>query len=182
MNELTPAPEYDLPKEKKPLPEKRYRFRFSALILALFIAALALCAAGIALTTWLFVEFLRGGDLSSVLEWLKYIVFYIVSVGIAVVVTAMLIRSEYILTEKKLTLALGVIRVKTPLEQISSVHLFKGANKLAVYFDDVKTRYMVIVIKDALYEDFARELIARNERIGFSFSTAEEEAEFKRKK
>ena len=180
MNVQTPA--YELQKEKKQFPEKRYRFRFSALTLTLLAAALALCAAGIALTTWLFVEFLQGGDLSSAFDWLKFIVFYIVSIGIAVVVTAMLIRSEYILTEKKLTLALGLIRMKTPLEQISSVHLFKGANKLAVYFDGAKTRYMVIVVNAALYEEFARELILRNERIGFSFSTAEEEAEIKRKK
>ena len=41
---------------------------------------------------------------------------------------------------------------------------------------------MVIVIKDAYYDDFVRELIERNERIGFSFSTAEEENEFKKKK
>ena len=180
MNVQTPA--YELQKEKKQFPEKRYRFRFSALTLALLAAALALCAAGIALTTWLFVEFLQGGDLSSAFDWLKFIVFYIVSIGIAVVVTAMLIRSEYILTEKNLTLALGLIRMKTPLEQISSVHLFKGANKLAVYFDGAKTRYMVIVVNAALYEEFARELILRNERIGFSFSAEGKEADNKRKK
>ena len=104
------------------------------------------------------------------------------SIALAVIIVAMLVRSEYVLTDKKLTLVFGLIRFGYELEKIRSVHLFKGANKLAVYFDDEKTRYMVIVIKDAYYDDFVRELIERNERIGFSFSTAEEENEFKKKK
>ena len=177
-----PVPRYEINEEKNPLPAKRYKFRFSALIVAVFIIGLVLCATGFSLTTWQFVDFVRGGDLGSALEWIKYALLYIVSIAIAVIIAAMLIRSEYILTEKKLTLSLGVIRTSSPLDKIYSVHLFKGANKLAVYFDGEKTRYMVIVIKDSLYDDFVRELLLRNERIGFSFSTAEEENEFKKKK
>ena len=63
-----------------------------------------------------------------------------------------------------------------------SVHLFRGSNKLAVYFDDFKTKYVVIVVKEKWYDDFIKTLTARNERIAFSFSTAEEEEEVKRKK
>ena len=62
------------------------------------------------------------------------------------------------------------------------MHLFKGANKLVVYFEDAKSKYMAIVIKDTLYETFVKDLLSRSERIAFSFSTAEEEEEFKKKK
>jgi len=76
----------------------------------------------------------------------------------------------------------GFLRSRYPISSIASVHLFKGANKLAVYFENEKSKYMVIVIKDTLYETFAKDLISRGDRIAFSFSTAEEEEEIKKKK
>ena len=181
MNDITPIPTPEgAPPERRPV--GHWRFRFSALTSALLVLGFALCAAGIALTTWQFIGFLQGGNFGSAYEWLKYAILYLVSIALAVIIVAMLVRSEYVLTDKKLTLVFGLIRFGYELEKTRSVHLFKGANKLAVYFDDEKTRYMVIVIKDAYYDDFVRELIERNERIGFSFSTAEEENEFKKKK
>ena len=41
---------------------------------------------------------------------------------------------------------------------------------------------MAIVIKESLYETFVKDLLSRNERIVFTFSTAEEENELKKKK
>ena len=160
---------------------QRWKFRFTTPVKILLALGLALCAAGFALTTWQFVEFLRGGDLASAYEWIKFILLYLASTAIAVLIAALMIRSEYILTAKKLTLAFGLIRISNSLDTIATVHLFKGANKLAVYFDSEKTRYLVIVIRDTEYDSFIRALLARNERIGFSFSTAEEEEEAKKK-
>ena len=167
--------------ELLPHSKVRYRFRFSAPVVALLAAGIALAAAGFALTTWQFVGFLQG-DLSSALEWLKYAVLYIVSVGIAIVLTAMLVRSQYILTETSLIVAFGFIRMRYPLDAIRSVHHFRGAGKLAVYFDGEKTKYIVVVIRPAEYDAFVRALLSRGEHIGFSFSTAEEEDAFKKKK
>ncbi len=170
METLQPAPT-----------EKRYRFKFSPLMYALIALGLALSAAGIGLTTWQFAGFL-GGDISSVYEWMKYILLYLVSVLLAVLLTAMLIRSQYKVDAKYLTMQFGLIRSKYEISSIYSVHYFRGARKLAVYFDDFKTKYIVIVVKEVWFDDFVRALTERNERIAFSFSTAEEEAEFKRKK
>ena len=181
MNGLTPIPTPEgAPNGQPALP--RWRFRFSAPVLALLCLGIAFAAAGFALTTWQFVEFVRGGELGSVLEWCKYALLYLVSSALFVVMLAAVIRSEYILTEKKLILVFGVIRMGYPIESIVSVHLFQGARKLAVYFDSEKTRYTVIVIKEAYYDEFVRLLLKRSERIGFSFSTAEEEEEIKKKK
>ena len=169
-------------KDRSSRPGTRYRFRFSPLTRAVLAAGLALCIAAIALTTWQFADFLRSGELSSLLEWLKFALLYCVSGALCVIIVAMFVRSEYILTNESLTLAFGFIRSKYPLRTIYSVHLFKGANKLVVYFEDAKSKYMAIVIKDTLYEAFVKDLLSRSERIAFSFSTAEEEEEFKKKK
>lgn len=172
----------ELQGDRSSRPGTRYRFRFSPLTRVVLFAGLALCLAAIGLTTWQFADFLRTGNLANTLEWLKFVLLYCVSGALAVIIVAMLVRSEYILTNRELTLAFGFIRSKYPLSSIASVHLFKGANKLAVYFEDAKSKYMVIVIRDSLYETFIKDLTSRNERIAFSFSTAEEEDEYKKKK
>ncbi len=183
------APE--LPKKEMPVrteqqpssrPVTRYKFRFSILILCVLGAGLALCLAAIGLTTWQLADFLQAGSPGSAAQWLKFALLYLVSGSLAVIIIALLIRSEYLLTGKELVLAFGFIRMRYPLESILSVHLFKGAGKLAVYFSDEKNKYMAIVIRESLYETFVKDLLSRSERIAFSFSTAEEEEEFKKKK
>ena len=163
-------------------PGTRYKFRFSTLTRIVLIAGLALCLAAIALTTWQLSDFLRAGNLSVALEWLKFALLYFVSGALAVLLVAALVRSEYVLTNRTLTLALGFVRTKYAVSAIVSVHHFKGANKLVVYFEDEKNKYLAIVIRESLYETFIKDLLSRNERIAFSFSTAEEEEEFKKKK
>ena len=159
----------------------RYPFKFTPLMLVLFFLGLALCAAGFGLTLWRFLTFIKS-DLSDVYAWLQYIILFFVSVFLAAIIIAMLIRSQYVITDKHLMVQFGFIRQRYELKGIYSVHLFKGLNKLAVYFDDFKTKYTVIVVKDIWYDDFIQTLLSRNPKIGFSFSTPEEEEEFKRKK
>ena len=143
---------------------------------------LALCLGGFGLTTWFFAAFRSGSNLSNVFEWLQYGLLYLASVGIGLFIVAVLLRSEYQLGGRNLTLVFGFIRTRYPLAAIRSVHLFKGAKKLVVYFEDEKNKYMAIVIKESLYETFVKDLLSRNERIVFTFSTAEEENELKKKK
>ena len=163
-------------------PVKRYRFRFSPLILTFLCLGIALCAASFALTTWQLLGFLQVGDLSSVYDWMKYAILYFVSVLVAVLFIAMLIRSEYVLTDSELLIRFGVIVSKYDIKKIYSIQHFRGSNKLTVYFDDFKTKYMVIVVKAEWYDDFVKSLVERNERIVFDFITAEEEKDLKKKK
>ncbi len=168
-------------KQKNLLKSETFPFRFTGLMLALLILLLALCAAGIGLTTWQFTDFLKG-DISSVYDWMKYVLLYLVSILLAVIVIAMLIRSQYIVTDKTLTIQFGLIRSRYEIKNIYSVRLFRGSNKLTVYFDDYKNKYMVIVVKDVWYTDFVQALIKRNEKIEFDFITPEEEKDQKKKK
>lgn len=162
-------------------PVKTYKFKFSSLMIAVFALGLALCAACFALTTWNFIDFLKG-DISSPYEWLKFILLYFVSVLLAVLIIAMLIRSRYVITDKLLIMQFGLIRSKYEIRKIYSVLLLSGSKKLNVYFDDFKTKYMTIVVKEEWYDDFIKTLTSRNERIEFDFSTAEDEINGKKKK
>lgn len=160
---------------------KRYPYRFSSLILALFVAGLALCAASLILTGFRIYHFL-GNEEKTVYEWLQYGILLFMSLLFFVLIVSMLLRSQYEITDEYLVMQFGVIRSKYRIDSIFSVHLFRGANKLAVYFDDFHTNYIVIVVKPEWYDDFVRTLIEKKPSIAFSFSTAEEEEEIKKKK
>lgn len=159
---------------------KRYPFRFSKLMIFMFVLGLILSLLGFALTLWRFLRFLKDGQ-TSVYGWMQYIILFFVCVFLFAALLGILIRSQYLITGKRLILQFGFIRQKFEISSIYSVHLFKGLGKLAVYFDDFKTKYIIIVIKEELYDDFVQTLIERKPGIGFSFSTAEEEDEIKKK-
>lgn len=155
---------------------KQYKFQFSVLIYVMFGIGLALAGAGIGLTVWRIIT--QGAD--GVYQWLQHILILLMSGLLTVIIISMLIKSQYILYDDNFVLQFGLIRTKYELKKIYSVHLFKGAGKLAVYFDDFKTKYVMVVVKESWYDDFVKTLLELNPNIGFSFSTAEEEEEIKR--
>ena len=158
-----------------------FPFRFSPVISVISAAALVLCAGGFAYESYRFADFLQG-DISSVYSWTQHILFFLACIALFVLTLSILIRSRYILTDRELIIQNGFIRQKFELAKIVSVHHFRGAGKLAVYFDGTGNDYLVVSVSADRFNDFVRELTARNEKIEFSFSTAEEEEEFKKKK
>ncbi len=164
-------------------PVKTYKFRFSPLMIAVFCIGIVLCAVCFALTSWQFVEFVIGvrGDISSVWEWIKYILLYFVSVFLSLLLIAMLIRSRYIITERRLITQFGIIFSKYEIKKIRSVCLVSGTKKLNVYFDDFKSRFITIVVKEEWYDDFIKTLTSINEKIEFDFTDPENNDRKKKK-
>lgn len=154
---------------------KKYPFRFSKLMIFIFVLGLILCVGGFALNLMRLLSY--GAE--DAYGWISYVLLFFVSVFLAVIIISMLIRSQYVINDQYLIMQFGIIRSKYELKKIASVHLFQGAKKLAVYFDD--NRYMAIVVNDAWFDDFVKTLTDKNPPIGFSFSTAEEEDELKKK-
>lgn len=164
-------------------PVKTYKFRFSPMMIAVFCIGIVLCAVCFALTSWQFVEFVIGvrGDISSVWEWIKYILLYFVSVFLSLLLIAMLIRSRYIITERRLITQFGIIFSKYEIKKIRSVCLVSGTKKLNVYFDDFKSRFITIVVKEEWYDDFIKTLTSVNEKIEFDFTDPENNDRKKKK-
>ena len=164
-------------------PVKTYKFRFSPMMIAVFCIGIVLCAVCFALTSWQFVEFVIGvrGDISSVWEWIKYILLYFVSVFLSLLLIAMLIRSRYIITERRLITQFGIIFSKYEIKKIRSVCLVSGTKKLSVYFDDFKSRFITIVVKEEWYDDFIKTLTSINEKIEFDFTDPENNDRKKKK-
>ena len=165
-------------------PIKIYKFSFSPLMITVFSLGIALCAACFALTSWQFAEFVGGvrGNIASVWEWLKYVLMYFVSIFLAILLIAMLIRSRYIVTEKQLITKFGIIVSKYEIKKIRAIALLGGSKRLNVYFDDFKNRFMTIVVREEWYDDFIKTLTSINEHIEFDFTSVEDERDNKKKK
>lgn len=163
-------------------PEKKvFRFRFSALLLTVMCVGLALCAACIALTTWQLIDFLSV-DGKNLYDWIKFSLMYFVAALLAVLLLAMLIKSQYVFTEKELVLQFGIVKSKYEIAKIYSAKLFKKSYRLVVYFDDFQTKFMNIVVREEWYEEFIKELGMRNEKILFDCVSEEEEKQYKNDK
>ena len=158
---------------------KRYPFQFTLVMKILFVLGLLLSIAGFGLTLWRFMNFLKD-DINSIYDWIKFVLLFFVSFILAVLIIAILIRSQYLLTGTHLVLQFGFIKQRFAYSEIYSIHLFRGLRKLAVYFDDFKTKYIVIVVNENWYDDFIKTLTERKPGLSFSFSTPEEEDEVKK--
>lgn len=158
----------------------KFPFKFSPMMLFVFILLLLLCAGGFGLTLWQFLDFLKG-DIGSVWEWLKYILMFFVCGLLFILVIAMLIRSQYVITDRELILQFGIIKTRYELKKIRSVRHFMGSGRLAVYFDDMKNQYSIIVVKEIWFKPFVEALKARNEDLEFDFITPDEESDWKKK-
>ncbi len=155
---------------------KKFKFLFTKTIYAIFTLALLLCAAGIAISIYRIV----AGGINSPFDWIGVAIMMVACVLLGVIIVTMFFCSNYSVDKKYLSLRLGIIRTRYALENVSSVHLFEGAGKLAVYFKD--GRYVAIVIERNQFDAFVKEISEKNEKIGFSYSTAEEEEEINKKK
>jgi len=155
---------------------KKYPFLFSKLTVIVLILGLLLCGAGIGMSVFRIV----ADSAATALDIVGFSIMIAICVVLAVLILMMIFRSRYLLGKGILKLQLGFIFNKCQISSIESVHLFRGARKLVLYFKD--GRNSVVAIKESYFDDFVQTLLDMDGSIGFSFSTAEEEDEIKKKK
>ena len=88
-----------------------------------------------------------------------------------VLLVSILIRSVYTITDKEIVLWFGIIKSTYKIADIESVHLFTKTNKLVLYFKN--ERYTVIVVKPEWYNEFTKEILAKNDRIRYDVSVTD---------
>ena len=103
----------------------------------------------------------------------SYILVIAVAVAVSVVCVSVIAFSYYIVTDSNLVLALGVIRSKTPLKNVTEVTYFKKQKKLVLYYadnDNSPESYTVIVIDDKHIDGFVTALRKANPKIVYENS------------
>ncbi|HIY45202.1 MAG TPA: PH domain-containing protein [Candidatus Borkfalkia excrementipullorum] len=146
---------------------KTYKFRFSKLVIILCCVALAAALAAIGYTIYRIYRY----GFSSPLLVIQHVTILVVAVLAIVIFAALLIRSVYKITDKEIILWFGIIKQTFKIAEIESIHLFTKTNKLVIYFKDEK--YTVIVVKPEWYNEFTKEILARNSKIRYDVSTTD---------
>ena len=148
---------------------KSYKFRFSKLVLVLIGLAIAAALAAVAYTVYRI--YLYG--FSSPLLVIQHVAGLIVAALAIVIFVSLLIRSVYKITDTQIILWFGIVKQTFKIADIESVHLFTKTNKLVIYFKDDK--YTVIVVKPEWYNEFTKEILARNDKIRYDVSTTDKD-------
>lgn len=153
-------------KKNAPVQKKCFRFQFTPAVLLMSSAALLVCAIGIALSVY---NILKSG-LHSFTDFLKYPFLILISLALAVIVVALLIKSQYIVDDKNFTTQFGIIKSKCALKDITSVVLDRDTDKLTVYMGEA---YSVLSVQPSWNEDFVRALLKGNPSIDYSYTVRE---------
>ena len=148
---------------------KSYKFRFSKLVLVLIGLAIAAALAAVAYTVYRI--YLYG--FSSPLLVIQHVAVLIVAALAIVIFVSLLIRSVYKITDTQIILWFGIVKQTFKIADIESVHLFTKTNKLVIYFKVDK--YTVIVVKPEWYNEFTKEILARNDKIRYDVSTTDKD-------
>ena len=157
-------------KTSAPQEAKSFKFRFTPLMIALACAVYVLCLVGIAMSIWRIAN--EGiHDFSDVLE--SPFLILICLFGI-VVITALLIRSRYLVTEEHFITQFGLIKSKFPVKEITSILLDTDSHKLTVYMGE---EYFVVTTSPEWNNDLVQAIRDVNPAVEFSFTLADKKDE-----
>ena len=154
-------------KHNAPQAAETFTFHFTKPIIALAIAVVALCAAGIGLSIWRIVKF----GLNDTGDMLKSPFLILICVFCITLVISIFVRSRYIVTEEHFITQFGFIQSKVPVKDLTSILLNSDTNKLTVYIGE--QQYFILSINPSWNDDFIAALRKANPSIAFSFTLAD---------
>lgn len=141
----------------------RFKIKFPKSILWICVAIYALCGVGVGISVWRMVRFGVG----TFFDVLKYPFLIVVCLLCVVIVTSVLIKSEYIVDEQFLISKFGLVKSKFSIKDITSIVLDSDAKKLTVYFGE---QFTVLSVMPEWNEDLSRALLKVNPDIDYSFT------------
>lgn len=140
---------------------KVFRFKFNKPTVFFCILGMLLCLAGIATSIWRLIS--EGVD--GVTGALQSPLLIGVCIFGLVILISMLVRSQYLVDDKNITVQFGVIKSKTPIESITAIELDKDTDKLSVYCGET---YTVIAVNKSWNDEFVRTIQAVNPKADYS--------------
>ena len=142
---------------------QRFDIKFSVAIILLCVAIYLLCVAGIIVSVWQITRF----GITEFLDVLKYPFLVLISLFAIVLVTCILIRSQYVVENKTLITQFGFIKSRFDINAITSLELDITTNKLTVFFGE---QFIVITVQASWQESFVRALLTANPNIDYGFT------------
>ena len=154
-------------KQTTPNEATTFKFKFTPLMILLACAVLLLCSIGIGLSVWRIV---KSGGIHGVTDALKSPFLILICIFCICIVIALLIRSQYIVTDEYFILQFGFIKSKYAVKDITSVLLDTDTQKLTVYMGE---QFFVATVNPEWNNDLVQALRKVNPDVEYSFTLAE---------
>lgn len=144
-----------------------FRYKLTPTLLLLCVLVIVLCLTGIAITIYRMI--LNGGVLSPS-DFLKYPFLIAVCIFCIAIVVALLIKSEYAVTNEYLITQFGFIKTKYLLKDITAIEHDRDTHKLTVKFGE---QFCVMSCLSEWADDFAHAILKANPNVEYSYTLTE---------
>ena len=141
-----------------------FSYKFTPLLIVLCVLVLILALAGIGVTVYRMI--LNGGILEFY-DFLKYPFLIAVCIFLIVLITALLIKSQYVVTKDGFITQFGLIKTSFTLKEITSIEHDRDTHKLTIRFGE---EFCVIGCAPEWADDFVHEILTRNPDIDYSYT------------
>lgn len=153
----------------------RFPFRFSKTLKILSIAALFLCVLGVVVSVFRIVKY----GVNGFNDFIRYPFLILICVFAIILVVSLLIKSEYVVSEKYLHSNFGLIKSKTELKNVTSVVVDLQEEKVTVYTGEA---FFVMLLKKEQAQAFSKAVLDAKPGLELSFSLTENKPQDDEKK
>lgn len=151
---------------------KYFKYKLTVAMKLVAIAVIALCLAGIGVSVYRIVKF----GVRELMDALQSPFLILICLFCIVMVIAMFVKSQYIVTDKYYITQYGFIKSKFLIKDITSMIFNTETKKLTIYSGE---QYCVLSICAEWKEDFARALMDINPEIEYSVTLTDKADEEK---
>ena len=144
-----------------------FKYKFSLLMLILAVAVIVLCGLGIAVSVYRIQKF----GIPTFYDALKSPFLLFVCVLCIALVLSILLKSQYVIKDKRFIIQFGFIKTVFEIEKITSLLLDSDSRKLTVYFGE---QFCVLSVNPTWNDELIKIIRECNENIEFSFTLTED--------
>lgn len=144
---------------------KRYKYKFTPLVIILLIALLVIAVCCIGLNVYRLIDNIVKNNEINFYSWISYAVIILLSIIAIILVISIFAKSYYEINEKAVVLRWGLIKNEIELKTVKQVKLSAVNHKLELIFEDES--FFVILTDELWFEEFVDEIKQKRPQIVF---------------
>lgn len=146
---------------------ERFRYKLTPVLILLCVLAILLSVAGITVTVY---RIILNGGISTPNDFFKYPFLIAVCVFCISIIVALLIKSEYAVTDTEIVTKFGFIKTKYALKDVTEIEHDRDTHKLTVKFGE---QFGVLSCASEWEDDFVHAILKANPNIEYTYTLTE---------
>ena len=144
-----------------------FRYKFTPVLILCCILGLLLAIVGIIENVY---RMIANGGIFNLTDVLKYPFLIAVCGFLIILIIALLVKSQYVVTDEYFITQFGFIKTKFLLKEITSIVHDRDTHKLSVYLGEI---FYVISCSAEWEDDFVHSILQSNGDISYSYTLTE---------